>query len=589
MTYKAPINDIKFTFDYMTEFTELVKAGKFADLSDDLIDAVLNEAAKFAENEIAPLNRVGDVEGAKLISHNNDYNEVKTATGWGKTYKNWCDAGWASLPHNPEYGGQGLPGILAVATTEMWNAASMAFGIGPVLTQGAADTIENLGTEAQKATYLEQIVAGNWTATMNLTEPDVGSDLGNLACKAVRDNEGEFKLFGTKIFITYGEHDVAENIIHLVLARIENAPKGVKGLSLFIVPKFLVNKDGSLGQRNDLEAVGLEHKMGIHASPTCTMEFGGNTGATAYLIGEENKGINAMFMLMNNARLMVGTQGVAISDRAYQHALNYANTRTQGRRADTPKGKMTLIKNHPDVQHMLLKQRSYTLASRALCYATALNLDLTQQRGDEAQLNADFLTPIAKGFATDMGVEVASLGVQIHGGMGFIEEAGAAQHYRDARIASIYEGTNGIQAMDLVGRKLKMDNGATAIRHLDAVLTTAEDIMQADLPFGKTAYRLKDAAKAAKEATLWLLAAEDSDLPLAAATNYLRLMGLVLGAHYIAKGAFKAAGKIANDSEYLYLAQFFAECLLPEVLALKKIVIDGSETLLQAPPTMFDI
>lgn len=585
MTYKAPIDDIKFTLDHMTNFSQLVKDGRFADLSEDLVDAVLLEAAKFAENEIAPLNRVGDIEGATLIKNENGLNEVKTATGWKQTYKAWCDAGWASLPHNVEHGGQGLPTVLGVATTEMWNSASMAFGIGPVLTQGAADTIENLGTDEQKRIYLEQIVSGNWSATMNLTEPDVGSDLGMLTCKALRDGD-DFKLQGTKIFITYGEHDVAENIIHLVLARIEDSPKGVKGLSLFIVPKYFVNEDGSLGERNAVEAIGLEEKMGIHGSPTCTMNF---DGATAYLIGEENKGINGMFMLMNNARLMVAAQGVSIGEIAYQHALNYANERTQGKRADTPAGKMTLIKNHPDIRHMLLKQRCFTLASRALCYQTALSLDLTEKRGDQAQLDADFLTPIAKGYATDMGVESASLGVQIHGGMGFIEEAGAAQHYRDARIGPIYEGTNGIQAMDLVGRKLKMDNGTTALRFIDDALATANEMMQSDEAFGKAAYRLKDAAEAAKEATMWILSAENPDLPLVAATNYMRLMGLLLGAYYIGKGALKAIGEISNEAEYIILARFFAENLLPEAVALNKIIIDGSEVLLEAPDDMFEI
>lgn len=591
MTYKAPINDIKFALDHMTEFSQRVEQGDFADLSSDLVDAILLEAAKFAENEIAPLNRIGDTEGVSLINHDNDFNEVKTATGWAKTYKNWCEAGWASLPHGVEHGGQGLPTVLGTVTTEMWNAASMAFAIGPVLTQGAADAIGILGTDEQKRVYLEQIVSGNWAATMNLTEPDVGSDLGMLACKATRDGD-DFKMTGTKIFITYGEHDVTENIIHLVLARVEGAPKGVKGLSLFIVPKYLVNNDGSLGAHNGVEAIGLEEKMGIHGSPTCTMQF---DGATAYLIGEENKGINGMFMMMNSARLMVAIQGVGIGDIAYQHALNYANERTQGKRPDTPQGKMTLIKNHPDIKHMLLKQRCFTLASRALCYQTALSLDLSKildgDAAKQAHLDSDFLTPIAKAYSTDMGIENASLGVQIHGGMGYIEEAGAAQHYRDARIAAIYEGTNGIQAMDLVGRKLNMDNATTALRFIDAATATADDLMQSDEAFGKAAYRLKDAAEAAKQATLWILAAKDenADLPLAAATNYLRLMGLLLGAHYIAKGALSCIGKTSNAAQYIILARFFAENLLPEVMALNKIIIDGSEALLAAPDEMFEI
>ena len=599
MTYKAPINDIKFTLDYILDFADRVKQGQFEDLSEDLIDAVLNEAAKFSENELAPLNRIGDIQGSQFIAHDNQFNQVKTPTGWGKAYKDWCDAGWGALPHDPDFGGQGLPNILSVATQEMFNSASMAFALCSVLTQGAADAIKNIGTEQQKQTYLENVVTGKWSATMDLTEPDVGSDLGSLACKAKRDEngvDGEFRLFGTKIFITYGEHQMAENIVHLVLARVEDAPKGVKGLSLFIVPKFLVNDDGSLGAQNDMEVVGIEEKLGIHASPTCTMQYGGNgVGAKAYLIGDENKGINGMFMMMNSARLMVAIQGVAIGDRAYQHALNYANTRTQGRRSDTPENKMTLIKNHPDIRHMLLKQRCFTLASRAICYQTALCLDLSKKlEGDaakQAKLDVDFLTPIAKGYATDMGMETASLGVQIHGGMGFIEEAGAAQHYRDARIAAIYEGTNGIQAMDLVGRKLSMDNGTTALKFIDQVVETADEIMASDYDFGKTAYRLNDAADAAKQATLWLLSArqDDPDLPLVAATNYMRLMGLLLGAHYIAKGAFNAVGKLSNQAEYLVLARFFAESLLPETVALSKIIIDGSQALLEAPDDMFEI
>ncbi|NRA88721.1 MAG: acyl-CoA dehydrogenase [Rhizobiales bacterium] len=465
----------------------------------------------------------------------------------------------------------------------------------PGLSHGALATVEAHGSDQQKQMFMPKLVEGTWTGTMCLTEPHAGSDLGIMTSKAEDNSDGSFNVSGTKIFITGGEQDLTENIIHLVLARIEDAPKGVKGLSLFIVPKFLVNEDGSLGKRNDLEAIGIEEKMGIHGSPTCTMEFGGKTGAVAYLLGEDNKGINGMFMMMNSARLMVGIQGVAIGDRAYQHALNYANERTQGRRPDTPEGKMTLIKNHPDIRHMLLKQRCFTLASRAICYQTALSLDISKKlAGDaakEAARDADFLTPIAKGYSTDMGIETASLGVQVFGGMGFIEEAGAAQHYRDARIAAIYEGTNGIQAMDLVGRKLNMDNGTTALKFIDQVKANADAIMQSDHEFGKAAYRLNDAADAAKEATLWLLSAkqDDFDLPLAAATNYLRLMGLLLGAHYIAKGALSAMGEISNDSEYLILSRFFAECLLPEVNALSKIIIDGSHVILSVPDDMFEI
>ncbi|MGZ3310790.1 MAG: acyl-CoA dehydrogenase family protein, partial [Xanthobacteraceae bacterium] len=465
MTYRAPVDDIAFALRNAAGFGPALAEGLYGDLSDDVIQAVLEEAGRFATDILAPLNPIGDQYGAQFKD-----GTVTTAPGWKEAYRAWTRAGWNGLAAPTQWGGQGLPQAVNAACIEMWNSAAMAFGLGPILTMAGIDALLMHGSDELKRAYLPKLVSGDWMGTMQLTEPQAGSDVGALRTKAERAADGSYRITGQKIFITYGEHDLTDNIIHLVLARLPDAPPGTKGISLFLVPKFLLNTDGSPGQRNDARAHSIEHKLGIHASPTCTMVYGDRGGATGFLIGEENRGMACMFTMMNQARLSVGLQGVAIAERATQQALAYAHERRQGRANGASSGSSPIIA-HPDVKRMLLTMRALTRAARAICYATAVALDRAQRDPDDtarkaAHERASLLTPIAKAFSTDIGAEVASLGVQVHGGMGYVEETGAAQHYRDARIAPIYEGTNGIQAIDLVMRKLPLAGGATVEAYL---------------------------------------------------------------------------------------------------------------------------
>ena len=460
MTYHAPLADMSFALKYGASLLPALEEGFFGDLTMDDVEAVLAEAGRMATEVIAPLDRVGDQVGATFKD-----GVVTTAPGWKEAYRAWCEGGWNGLASPTEWGGQGLPQTVNAACTEMWNGASMAFGLGPLLTMGAIDALAAHGSEALKRTYLEKLVTGEWTGTMHLTEPQAGSDVGALRTRAVRAGDGTYRITGQKIFITYGEHDLTENIIHFVLARLPDAPPGTRGISLFLVPKFLLNADGTPGARNDVRAHSIEHKLGVHASPTCTMVFGDHGGATGFIIGQENAGMAAMFTMMNRARLAVGLQGVGIAERATQQALAYARERKQGRTSGMPATESAPIIAHPDVKRMLMTMRALTQAARSICYATAMALDRAERGTDKAareaaHARASLLTPLAKAFSSDIGIEVASLGVQVHGGMGFIEETGAAQFYRDARIAPIYEGTNGIQAIDLVTRKLPLGGGA---------------------------------------------------------------------------------------------------------------------------------
>src|SRR5712691_7817746 len=480
MTYRAPVADMAFALKNAAGFGPAMAEGIYGDLTEDVVEAVLEEAGKFANDILAPLNAPGDHHGAQFKD-----GAVITAPGWKDAYRAWSQAGWNGLAAPAKWGGQELPHAVNAACIEMWNSAAMAFGLGPLLTMAGTDALEAHGSDALKQTYLPKLISGEWMGTMQLTEPQAGSDVGALRTRAERAADGSYRIAGQKIFITYGEHDLTDNIIHFVLARLPDAPPGTRGISLFLVPKFLLPADGSLGERNDVHAHSIEHKLGIHASPTCTMVFGDAGGATGFLIGEENRGMACMFTMMNRARLSVGLQGVAIAERATQQALAYARERKQGRTTDLgftrdrqdslPKsakadlgsgagdGASPIIA-HPDVRRMLLTMRALTRAARTICYATAVALDHAERGTDEsvrkaAHERASLLTPVAKAFATDIGIEVASLGVQVHGGMGFIEETGAAQHYRDARILAIYEGTNGIQAIDLVTRKLPLSDG----------------------------------------------------------------------------------------------------------------------------------
>ena len=577
MSYRAPVADIAFTLKHSAGLSQALSEGLYGDLTEADVDAVLEEAGKFASTVIAPLNTVGDKHGTPLKD-----GKVTMPPGWKEAYTAWAQGGWNGLAASADWGGQGLPHALNAACIEMWNSASMAFGIGPVLTMGAIEALDRHGADALKAKYLEKLTTGEWMGTMQLTEPQAGSDVGALRARADRAADGSYRITGSKIFITYGEHDLTDNIIHFVLARLPDAPPGTKGISLFLVPKFFVSDDGAIGERNDARCHSVEHKLGIHGSPTCTMVYGDNGGATGWLVGEENRGLNCMFTMMNNARLAVGLQGVAIAERATQHAMAYANDRKQGRA-----GGNGAIVNHPDVRRMLLTMRAQTGAARAICYATGAAIDRSHLARDDAarkaaDQRASLLTPIAKAFSTDIGTEVASLGVQVHGGMGFIEETGAAQHYRDARIAQIYEGTNGIQSIDLVTRKIPMMGGAVMKDYLDELRRTVAAVKQANDPaFGATGIRLSDAVDSLDRATAWLLGNLDKspDAALAGATPYLRLFASAAGGCALAEDALAASRLNGGaDGGRVALARFFAENIAVQAGGLETTVTEGADS-----------
>jgi len=585
MAFEAPVGDIAFTLR-LAGLDGLMADGLFPDLTPDLAGAVLEEAGRFATEVIAPLNRIGDRQGARLGNGG-----IRMPDGFHAAYEAWVAGGWGSVTAPPEFGGQDLPLMLGTAVQEMWNSAAMSFGLGTLLTTGAVEAVHRHGSEELKRLYLGKLASGEWAGTMNLTEPQAGSDLGALSTRAERAGDGTYRIFGTKIYITYGEHDLTPNIVHLVLARLPDAPPGTRGISLFLVPKRLVEEDGSLGARNDLRCAGIEHKLGIHASPTCTMVYGEREGAVGYLVGEENRGLACMFTMMNNARLLVGIQGVAIAERAAQAAASFARERRQGRSPGAAGLGMSPIAEHPDVARMLLTMRALTAAARALCYSCAEALDRARRepdpaRRDAAALRANLLTPVAKAFSTDIGVEVASLGVQVHGGMGYVEETGAAQHLRDARILPIYEGTNGIQAIDLAMRKLPLGEGA-AVRALVAGFeTTAERVRSSNRPeLGRTGERLAEAVAALREATEWMIEAGRAEpaQALAGATPYLRLFGLTAGGAYLAGGALTALTTDDGAGSAL-LARFYAENLLTAADGLRQTVTEGGAAVLAALP-----
>jgi acyl-CoA dehydrogenase len=581
VTYQAPLADIGFALRYGASLGPAIEQGLFGDLTMDDVDAVLAEAGRIAGEVIAPLNRIGDSYGTPFKD-----GVVTTAPGWKEAYQAWRSGGWNGLAAPTEWGGQALPQVVNAACTEMWNAAAMAFGVGPMLTMAAIDALYAHGSEPLKRAFLAKLISGEWMGTMQLTEPQAGSDVGALRTRAERAGDGSYRLKGQKIFITYGEHDLTDNIIHFVLARLPDAPPGTRGISLFLVPKFLLDADGSPGVRNDVRAHSVEHKLGIHGSPTCTMIFGDAGGATGFLIGEENAGMACMFTMMNRARLAVGLQGVGIADRATQQALAYARERKQGRTAKTPAAEMAPIIAHPDVRRMLLSMRSLTQAARAICYATAMALDRAERSTDAAARKtgyerASLLTPVAKAFSTDIGNEVASLGVQVHGGMGFIEETGAVQFFRDARIAAIYEGTNGIQAIDLVTRKLALANGAAVAALLGELRGIVEEVSASNDPaFGWTPVRLGDAVESLERTTNWMLARLDSDADaaLAGASPYLRLFGVATGGCMLAQQALAALrlGAGADAAPRVTLARFFAENFSVQAGALERTIVEGA-------------
>lgn len=585
-TYTAPLADIRFTLQHIAGLEAISQLPGYQEATLDTCDAILEEAAKFAQDVLAPLNEVGDKEGARLVD-----GKVVVPSGVAEAYRQFAEAGWNSVAFDPDYGGQGMPWALTTALQEIWNAANMAFSLCPLLTQGAIEALQIHGSDAQKKKYLAPLISGRWTGTMNLTEPQAGSDLGALKTRA--EPEGEyFRIFGQKIFITYGDHEMAENIIHFVLARLPDAPKGSKGISLFIVPKFLVNEDGSLGARNDVKAIALEHKLGIHGSPTCVMAYGEQGGAIGYLMGEANRGLEYMFVMMNNARLAVGVQGLGIADRALQAARHYAGERIQGVPLGSDPAARLPIRNHPDIRRSLMTMRAWSEAARCLIYYTAGNLDRAKRAPDATerarhQALVDLLIPIAKAWPTDRGVATASLGVQVHGGAGFIEQTGVAQFYRDARIAPIYEGTNGIQAMDLLGRKLLRDEGAAAqdlIKAIGATVNALAASQNGDLR--GLAEPLKAATAELGQATQHLLNLRNAPAEaFAGATPYLDLFGLTLGGWLLARSA-RVALEIGDAiaAPKLAIAQFYMTNLLPQAAAQAAAVIGGAASTLALPP-----
>lgn len=586
MTYTAPAKDMRFALDHIADLNGLIETGAFEGLSDDLVTSIMEEASKFASGVFAPLNTVGDQVGAKL---NNDV--VSLPEGFPEAYSQFVDAGWNCISGSPDYEGMGLPYVLQMAVQEMMTSANMAFSLCPMLTQGAIEALTAHGSDHLKDTYLPNLIAGKWTGTMNLTESQAGSDVGALRSKAEKQADGTYRVKGQKIYITWGEHDCAENILHLVLARLPDAPAGTKGISLFLVPKFLVNEDGSLGQRNDLRCVSIEHKLGIHASPTCTMSFGDNDDCIGYLIGEENRGMSCMFTMMNNARIAVGLQGVAIADRAYQHALWYASDRVQSAKINGSREPVRIIE-HADVRRMLMTIKANVEACRAIVYLTASAVDRAHHHGDEdirkvSKGLADLLTPVAKGHSTDIGVEMSSLAIQVFGGMGYVEETGAAQHLRDARIATIYEGTNGIQGLDLVGRKLSMDGGQHW-RNLFAEMRDFTAELTSEGATGQIKPYLEDGVEALQSAAVYLAGntGEDMNDTAAGATQFMRMFGYIFGGYLLAVEAKKAEQLIAageGDAAYLKAklttAQFYAEQIMPQGTAMLGPVTRGADML----------
>ena len=594
-TYTAPLKDMQFA---ITEFAGLAGVAALPgceEVNAELVEAVLAEAGKFAQGVLDPLNRSGDQEGAQWRD-----GTVTAPAGFREAYAQFTEAGWNGLAGATEYGGQGLPHIIAMPLQEMWNSANMAFCLCPMLTTGVQEALMHHGSAALLKTYMPRLVSGEWTGTMNLTEPQAGSDLSAVRTRATPEGD-HYRIQGTKIFITWGEHDMAANIVHLVLARLPDAPEGVKGISMFVVPKFLVNADGTPGERNDIRCVSIEHKLGIHGSPTCVLAYGDKGGATGYLVGEPNRGLEYMFTMMNHARLGVGMEGVAIAERAYQHALEYAKTRVQGRAIGQRSGDRVTIIHHPDVRRMLMTMRAQTEAMRALGYYAAGALDRSKHHPDAGerasqQARLDLLTPVVKGWSTELAVEIASLGVQVHGGMGFVEETGAAQYFRDARITTIYEGTTGIQANDLIGRKVGAEKGATALamiadmRELDAQLKRAGDgfsVMQA-------AY--VQAVDSLESATHWLVGhyRQAPEAAAAVAVPYLKLLGTVAGGWMMARAAMIAHERLSEagvDREFLEAklatARFYVEHLLPQAGALAQTVTQGAASTLALDPAAF--
>ena len=586
--YAAPLDDMRFVLENVVDLAGLARLPAFDHVDLDTVWGALEENARFMERLIAPLNRSGDVQHSRW-----DSGKVKTPDGFREAYEKFVAAGWGGVPFPAHYGGGGFPWLVGIVLQEIMTAANLSFSMCPLLTQGAIDMLLQHGSEEQRERYLPRMVTGEWTGTMNLTEPQAGSDVGALTTRAVAAGDGTWRITGQKIFITFGEHDLSDNIIHLVLARVPEAPPGTRGISCFIVPKYLLDREDRLGERNRVECVAIEHKMGINASPTCVMAY---EDAVGYLIGEANQGMRYMFTMMNTARLSVGLQGLGLGERAYQRAVAHAQERRQGRAPSAPAGEQSRLVELPDVRRMLLTMRAYNEALRCLVYLNAECLDLAAHHPAEAVRRkraelADLLTPITKGWGTDLGVEVTSLAIQVFGGAGYIEETGVAQYYRDARIAPIYEGTNGIQALDLVGRKLPMRGGAVVTDFLTAIAAAADDVRGAGEAVAPIGDHLADAHATLQETTNWLMTNGLSDpyTAMAGATPYLRMCGIVTGGWLLARSAVTAQRRLDRDGagnevleQKIVTARFYCDQLLPQAAGLRRAVTAGPTDLAAA-------
>ena len=591
--YRAPTDDMLFVLEHIAGLPELANRKGYDHADLETVEGVLGEAARFMEEQLAPLNQKGDQEGVVV-----ENGQIFHPDGFADAYARFVEAGWNGIALDESHGGGGMPWCVGLAVQEMMTASNMAFSLCPLLTQGAIDAISHHASETLQEIYLPKMVSGEWSGTMNLTEPHAGSDVGALTTKAVPQEDGTWLVSGTKIFITYGEHELSENIIHLVLARTPDAPPGTKGISLFIVPKFLVNDDGSLGERNDLRVVSSEHKIGIHASPTCVMSYGDESGAVGWMVGEENTGMGAMFTMMNNARLSVGLQGLSLTDRSYQQARQYSLDRKQGKAigAQLEAGDSSPIADHADVRRMLMTMRANAEAMRCVMYANAAAIDFANSSHDETEREywdaiTALLTPISKGWGTDVGVEMTSLGVQTHGGMGYVEETGAAQHWRDVRIAPIYEGTNGIQAADLVFRKLPLGGGQVLEKFISEIGHLAEQLLEDDR-LCSMGQALLDGKEQFREAAVWLvgrLAGQPNDAA-AGSVPFMRVAGVVVGAYYLARSAQVARQLLDSgegDSDFLNdkitVASFYAEQILPTVGGLVPTIPQGADRFFTIP------
>ena len=584
MSYKAPVNDMLFNIEHLARIDQIAQMPGFEDAGLETAQAVLEECARFNEEVVAPLNFDADKAPS---THSGT--SVTTSKGFKDAYKQYTEGGWQGLQHPSDFGGQGLPKTIGAACVEMLNSANLSFALCPLLTDGATEALLTAGSDELKSTYLEKLVSGDWTGTMNLTEPQAGSDLAQVRTRAEPQPDGTYKVFGTKIFITYGEHDMADNIVHLVLARVQGAPEGVKGISLFVVPKFMVNKDGSLGERNDVYCVSIEHKMGIKASPTAVLQYGDHGGAIGYLVGEENRGLEYMFIMMNAARYAVGVQGIAIADRAYQKAVQYANDRVQSRPVDgSVKGPATII-HHPDVRRMLMTMRALTEGCRAMASTAAAAYDAAHHHPDaevrqQNQTFYEFMVPLVKGYSTEMSLEVTDLGVQVHGGMGFIEETGAAQYYRDAKILTIYEGTTAIQANDLVGRKTARDGGLTAKAIASQIEATEKELAAGSDDAKAVAKRLKAAREAFIDVVDFIAAQAKADpnAAYAGSVPYLLLTGNLVAGWQLGRALLAAEKQLAAGQDAAFMkakiatARFYADHILTRVPGTRDAIVDGA-------------